>query len=125
MVREAHAQKAEVPEEDRDLRLPLPEARFGEETSALGPLVGYGLSIVLTVIAFAAVLDHFLPAGALIVLVLALAGLQAVVQLGFFMHLRESVGPVWHVLTLALGIGVALGIVICSIWIMTFRWGVS
>lgn len=84
---------------------------------------GYLLSLALTLVALYLVMHHVLPAASLLVVILALAAVQAAVQLGFFMHLRESTGPAWHIVSLALGVGIALGIVAFSIWILSFKWG--
>lgn len=86
-------------------------------------VVGYAASIVLTLVAFLLVIHHALPATALIAVILALGGIQAAVQLGLFLHVKESVGPAWQVLTLGIGITVGLGIVGFSIWIVAFHWG--
>jgi len=57
--------------------------------------------------------------------VLALAAVQAGIQLACFMHVREAAGPAWQLPVLGAAVMIAVGIVIFSIWIMTFKWGVS
>lgn len=88
-------------------------------------VVGYLVSIVLTLAAFLMVVDHVMAAALMIVVILGLAGVQAAVQLGCFMHLRESLGPAWHLVLLTLGAAVAVGIVGFSVWIVAFHWGAS
>lgn len=99
--------------------------RFEEETFPWKQILGYIASLVLTVLAFGAVIKHVLPPVFLIGFILFLAVLQAAVQLGIFMHLRESRGTTWHIVTLGLAMLMGIGLVICSIWIMTFKSGVS
>ncbi len=86
---------------------------------------GYGGSLLLTGAAVYLVLLHVLPAAGLGALVLALAGGQALLQLGVFMHIRESRGPAWQILPLGLSFVIAFALVGMSIWIMTFKWGAS
>lgn len=99
--------------------------RFTPEGTPWKQIVGYAGSLLLTFIALGAAVRHLLSPQGLVVVILALAGLQAAWQLLSFMHLRESRGSAWHVVTLFLGIGVGLGIVGFSVWIMTFKSGVS
>ncbi|OLZ08278.1 cytochrome o ubiquinol oxidase subunit IV [Sulfobacillus thermosulfidooxidans] len=99
--------------------------RFEEETFPWKQIFGYIASLVLTALAFGAVVEHMLPPAFLISFILFLAVLQAALQLGIFMHLRESRGSTWQIVTLALAIFMGIGIVIFSIWIMTFKSGVS
>lgn len=86
---------------------------------------GYVASLVLTAMAFILVINHVLPVTALVSVVIALAVLQAAVQLGVFMHLRESRGMAWQILVLGLGGFIALCVVAGSIWIMMFKSGVA
>lgn len=105
---------------------PVPEflaPRFHEDAFPWRQIIGYVLSLALTLLALALVIQHVLSPALLLIVVLVMAGVQAAVQFGFFMHLRESTGPAWHIASLALGIAVALGIVAFSIWIMSFKWG--
>lgn len=99
--------------------------QFEEHDFPWRQILGYAASLVLTVSALLLVVHRVLPPAELVALILALAAVQAGLQLGLFMHLRESLGETWHVVTLALAIVVALGIVIFSVWIMTFKSGVS
>lgn len=66
-----------------------------------------------------------MPAAPLATVALVLAAVQAALQLGVFMHLRESRGPAWQVIPLALVFLMAAVLVGLSIWIMAFKWGVS
>lgn len=111
------------PGESTELSILAP--RFAERATPWRQILGYVGSLMLTMVALLAVVRRWLPVHELAVMVLALAGLQAAWQLTSFMHLRESRGSAWHILTLFFGIGVGLGVVGFSIWIMMFKSGVS
>ena len=99
--------------------------RFAEERFPWPQVWGYLGSLGLTVAALYLVIRHLMPPGALLATILVLAGGQACLQLGVFMHLRESRGPAWQVLPLFLSLGIAVALVGLSIWVMAFKWGVS
>jgi cytochrome aa3 quinol oxidase subunit IV len=99
--------------------------RFAEPEMPWRQVAGFAGCLVLTFLALWAAARHVLPTGSLVVTILGLAVLQAAWQLASFMHLREGRGSTWHVVTLFFGIAVGLGIVGFSIWIMTFKSGVS
>lgn len=82
-------------------------------------VVGFALSIILTIIPLLVVLNGWLKGTAAIIVLLGAAALQFVVQLLFFMHLREERGPRYNLMTLILGLVVVITVVAGSIWIMT------
>lgn len=84
-------------------------------------LIGYVLSIVLTIIPLVVVLNKWMTGGAAIAVLLVTAIAQFVVQLVFFMHLREEKKPRWNLMALLLGLLILVVIVIGSIWIMTYN----
>jgi cytochrome o ubiquinol oxidase subunit IV len=84
-------------------------------------VVGFILSIVLTVIPLVLVLEHMLSKTVLLVSILLAAILQFIIQLFFFMHVRDGEGPKYNVMALILGIVFVLTIVSGSIWIMSFN----
>ncbi len=88
-------------------------------------IIGYLASLLLTLAATLLVVHHLIAPLYLPAVILLLAVLQAGIQLGFFMHLREGIGPSWQIVALVLAGIVALGIVIFSVWIMAFKSGVS
>lgn len=88
-------------------------------------IVGYCASLVLTLTAFAMTHGHWLALSPLVIMIVVLAFVQAAVQMGVFMHLREGRGTLWHLPVLGLALFVGLGIVGFSIWIMLFKSGVS
>ncbi|WP_047152288.1 cytochrome o ubiquinol oxidase subunit IV [Aneurinibacillus tyrosinisolvens] len=83
-------------------------------------VVGFVLSLILTGLALWMGLSHVLSFRPLFTVILGLAVLQILVQLFFFMHVREGHGPAWHVWMLVLGLLFTFTIVAGSIWIMTF-----
>lgn len=98
---------------------------FGEEKFPWVQIWGYIGSLVLTFAALIMVVDHVLPPLALLSVILTLAVGQAALQLGVFMHIRESRGMAWQVIFLGMVLLMAVGMVGMSIWIMTFKTGVS
>ncbi|MBP3962180.1 cytochrome o ubiquinol oxidase subunit IV [Paenibacillus lignilyticus] len=95
----------------------------GAQTGGHGSLkeyvTGFVLSIILTIIPLLIVLNHWMEGKAAVAVLLGTAVLQFVLQLVFFMHLREEHGPRYNLMTLLLGLVVVITIVIGSIWIMT------
>ncbi|SEM55011.1 cytochrome o ubiquinol oxidase subunit IV [Paenibacillus sp. OV219] len=81
-------------------------------------VIGFLLSIILTVIPILAVVDNWMGRTATIILLLATAVLQFAVQLLFFMHLREEKGPRYNLVTLILGLIIVIVVIYGSIWIM-------
>jgi cytochrome o ubiquinol oxidase operon protein cyoD len=82
---------------------------------------GFILSIVLTIIPLVLVLNHMMAKTALLVSILLAAVLQFVIQLFFFMHIRDGEGPRYNVMALVLGIIFVVTIVAGAIWIMSFN----
>lgn len=119
-----YAESDESPEEFEET-LAFLRPHFAQHAFPWPQVWGYGASIVLTGAAIGLVTARILPPVALLDVVLGLAAIQAGLQLGVFMHIRESRGTAWQILPLALAIGIGVGIVITAIWIMAFKWGVS
>jgi cytochrome o ubiquinol oxidase operon protein cyoD len=84
-------------------------------------IVGFALSLTLTLVAFFLVMypGYFHAGyGALVPAIIILAILQLFVQLICFMHLASEHGPRWKLAALISTVGVILIIVAGSIWIM-------
>ncbi|WP_248924117.1 cytochrome o ubiquinol oxidase subunit IV [Paenibacillus hamazuiensis] len=81
-------------------------------------VIGFALSIILTIIPLLVVMNGWLHGTAAIIVLLGTAALQFAVQLLFFMHLREEKGPRYNLMTLILGLIVVITVVIGSLWIM-------
>lgn len=83
-------------------------------------ILGYLLSLGLTVLAFEAVFRHVFKFGPLLLVILVLAILQILVQLLFFMHVLERHGPRYHIIMFAVAMFFVFVFVGSSMWIMTF-----
>lgn len=84
-------------------------------------IIGYILSLVLTVAAFGLALSHTMSFIPLSFTLIVLATLQIFVQLFFFMHVTESEGPSYHGMALLFGALFTIVIIAGSVWIMTFN----
>ncbi|WP_123042341.1 cytochrome o ubiquinol oxidase subunit IV [Cohnella candidum] len=84
-------------------------------------VIGFVLSLILTAIPLAVVLNDWMQGTGARAVLLICAVLQFVVQLVFFMHLREEKKPRYNLLALILGIIILITIVGGSIWIMTYN----
>ncbi len=95
----------------------------GHEThgSLKSYVTGFLLSLVLTIIPLVVVLNGLLEKKVATIVLLGSAILQFVVQLVYFMHLKEEGKPRWNFMVLILGLIIVLTIVAGSIWIMTYN----
>src|SRR5579875_793701 len=86
-------------------------------------VIGFVLSLILTIIPLELVLHHVIPLSPLTWAALACAVLQIFVQLFLFMHFTSTggSGPAYHSVTLTIGFLFAFLFVGASIWIMTFN----
>lgn len=84
-------------------------------------VIGFILSIVLTIIPLVLVMNPILSKTATVISILVMGVLQFVVQLFFFMHIREGEKPRYNVQTLILGLVIVVTIIAGSLWIMLFN----
>lgn len=84
-------------------------------------VIGFVLSIVLTIIPLVLVLNGMLSRGPLSLVIMGMAVLQFLIQLFFFMHIKDGEKPRYNVMALILGIIFVITIVAGSMWIMTFN----
>jgi len=84
-------------------------------------VTGFIISIILTIIPLVLTLNHMMAKSALLVSILVAAVLQFVVQLFFFMHIRDGEGPRYNAMALILGIVFVVTIVVGAMWIMSFN----
>jgi cytochrome o ubiquinol oxidase operon protein cyoD len=84
-------------------------------------VIGFVLSLVLTAIPLIVVLNGLMKGKAALVVLLGTAILQFIVQLFYFMHLKEEKKPRYNLMVLLLGLAIVLTIVVGSIWIMTYN----
>jgi cytochrome o ubiquinol oxidase operon protein cyoD len=83
--------------------------------------IGFLCSILLTIIPILIVMNGWLAGVSNIIVIMTAAVLQFVVQLLFFMHLREEKKPRYNLITLILGLIILLVIVAGSMWIMKYN----
>lgn len=81
--------------------------------------IGFGLSIIFTLIAYFAVVNGILSGQNLIFLIASLALLQAAVQLIFFLHLSQEKGARWNLMMFLFMAMVVIIVVAGSLWIMS------
>ncbi|MFZ1301485.1 MAG: cytochrome o ubiquinol oxidase subunit IV [Candidatus Microsaccharimonas sp.] len=86
------------------------------QTRYISYIVGFGLSIVTTLMAYFFVVNELWPKETLIYVVMGIAVVQLVVQLVFFLHLGR--GNRWKLLTFIFAMLVVLIVVVGSLWIM-------
>jgi cytochrome o ubiquinol oxidase operon protein cyoD len=83
--------------------------------------IGFVMSLVLTAIPLIVVMNHMLKGNAAILLLVGTAVLQFVVQLFYFMHLKEEKKPRYNLIVLIFGLFIVLTIVGGSMWIMMYN----
>lgn len=81
-------------------------------------IIGFFLSLILTILSFSLVVTQALSGHHLIYAILGLGILQAIVQLLCFLHLGQEAKPRWETLIFCFTILILLIIVIGSLWIM-------
>ncbi|WP_067929624.1 cytochrome C oxidase subunit IV family protein [Alicyclobacillus shizuokensis] len=100
--------------------------QVGKPQHGIGQYVlGYVLSVVLTLAALWAVFAHSLHGGPLVLILLALAVLQIGVQLFLFMHITKGDGPPVHSLAIAMAFLFTVVFVAGSLWAMSFHYMVA
>ena len=94
----------------------------GESHGSLKSYVtGFAFSLLLTIIPIMVLENNWLEGKGITIVFLVTAVLQFIIQLVFFMHLREEEKPRYNLMSLILGIFIVLLIVIGSIWIMMYN----
>lgn len=81
-------------------------------------IIGFVLSLVLTLVAYFAVTEGWVSGTGLIALIMGLASIQFVVQLFFFLHLGNESKPRWQLAAFLFMFLVLVIIVGGSLWIM-------
>ncbi len=81
-------------------------------------VVGFFSCVLLTIASFALVIGKVLSGPNLVYTILALALVQAVVQLRFFLHVGQEAKPRWEMVTFFFMVLVLLIIIAGSLWIM-------
>lgn len=81
-------------------------------------IIGFILSIVLTLLAYFIVVEQFLAGWVLILTVAGVATIQGVVQLVFFLHLGIESKPRWNLMIFLFMILLFVILIGGSMWIM-------
>ena len=81
-------------------------------------IVGFVLSIIFTVIAFGLVYCNMYSWGSTVIILIILAFIQFLVQIVFFMHIKDSGKPNWNLYSLIYVVIMVVILVIGSAWIM-------
>lgn len=81
-------------------------------------ILGFILSIVLTIAAYVLVVNQLLGSWIILTIIMLLALIQLIVQLFFFLHLAEEEKPRWNLIFFINTVGIILLVVVGSIWIM-------
>ncbi|HZE86868.1 MAG TPA: cytochrome o ubiquinol oxidase subunit IV [Methylomirabilota bacterium] len=81
-------------------------------------VIGFILSIILTIIPYFLVVNHLLRGEVLVAALLGFAMLQLLVQLLFFLHMGQESKPRWNLIVFICFISIILIIVIGSLVIM-------
>jgi cytochrome o ubiquinol oxidase subunit IV len=84
-------------------------------------IIGFVMSLVLTAIPLIVVLNDMLEGKAATLLLIGSAVLQFVVQLFYFMHLKEEKNPRYNLIVLIFGLVIVFTIVAGSMWIMMYN----
>lgn len=93
----------------------------GHSGSLKSYVIGFVLSIVLTIIPLVVVMNDMFSKQVNTLIILVMAILQFAVQLLFFMHIRDEEKPRFNLIALIFGLVIMLTIVAGSIWIMTYN----
>ncbi len=94
------------------------DRHHGWNASTKPVILGFVFSLVLTLAAFRVVTHFHLNEMILLVTVLALASLQAVVQLIFYLHLGLEESPRWNMMMFVFMALIIFVLIAGSIWIM-------
>jgi len=81
-------------------------------------VIGFVLSIILTLIPYSMVVNHMAVKNTLLFAVLIFALVQFLIQVIFFLHLSKKSRPYWNLIVFAYTVLVVAILVIGSIWIM-------
>ncbi len=94
------------------------EKRTEHTATYRGYIAGFVLSLLLTALAYLVVVKEVVASDLVIPVIAALAVVQLIVQLIFFLHLGGEAKPRWNLMAFLFMILVVVIIVVGSIWIM-------
>ncbi|PWU15944.1 MAG: cytochrome o ubiquinol oxidase subunit IV [Chlamydiae bacterium] len=92
---------------------------MNQETGAFTSyLVGFLLSILLTLAAYFIVVEHVFSSRILVPTIIGLGIVQMLIQLLFFLHLGQEPKPYWNCQLFLFMLTILIILVIGSLWIM-------
>lgn len=83
--------------------------------------IGFILSLILTVIPMVIVFNDLMSRTGTIIVIMITAIAQLLVQMLFFMHIKDEKGPRYNLMALSLGALIVITIIAGSVWIMSFN----
>jgi cytochrome o ubiquinol oxidase operon protein cyoD len=81
-------------------------------------IIGFVLSVAVTIVVYILVTRHALPMQGLTYTISALAIVQLIIQLIFFLHIGGGDGARWKIVTFAFAVIIVFIVVGGSLWIM-------
>ncbi len=88
-----------------------------EPVQYISYVVGFGLSVIATLLAYFIVVKHILTGPMAVYAVLFIAVVQLIIQMVFFLHIGR--GSRWKLMTFVFTSVIVLIVVIGTIWIMS------
>jgi len=98
--------------------LPTPAQPEASHGSLRMYVTGFMSSVVLTLLAYALVVNHLFSTRAVLACIAVLAVVQFFVQLVFFLHVGKESKPRWNITALLFMLLVVVIVVFGSLWIM-------
>ena len=89
-----------------------------KHSSVFSYAAGFLLSIILTLIPYFAVAEKWATGGLLVMSIVAIAVVQLLVQVFFFLHLGRGNDARWNIMAAVFTIVVVFIVVIGSLWVM-------
>lgn len=86
--------------------------------SYLSNTTGFVISLLLTLASFGMVMSGKFPTSATLTIIVALAVLQVIAQMHFFLHLDSSPSQRWNVMVLIYTLIIIVFLVAGTLWIM-------
>jgi cytochrome o ubiquinol oxidase operon protein cyoD len=81
-------------------------------------VIGFVLSVILTAIPFGLTMAHMLPVSSLVPVIVAIAVVQILVHLYFFLHMNASSSQIWNNAAFVFTVLIVGIVVIGSLWVM-------
>ncbi|AEW44621.1 cytochrome o ubiquinol oxidase operon protein [Serratia symbiotica str. 'Cinara cedri'] len=81
-------------------------------------LIGFILSIILTIIPFAIVMNHSISHIITLIIIISMAIIQVLVHFIYFLHINTSLEGRWNLVALLFTIMIISIVVVGSLWIM-------